>query len=64
MAAATLVLLVAVPLGVVAYFLILMWGDRDLSDGFWRNFGIAFRRRTAETVSGSPQSDERLGRSK
>jgi hypothetical protein len=47
MAAATLVFLVALPVGIASYSLILRLVDRELFDGFWRNFGMAFRRNGA-----------------
>jgi PST family polysaccharide transporter/lipopolysaccharide exporter len=51
MAAATLVFLIALPVGIASYSLILRVIDRELFDGFWRNFGIAFRPKTAQLVS-------------
>ena len=54
MAAATLVFLVAIPVGIASYVLIMRAVDRELFDGFWRNFGIALRRRTPESVSEDP----------
>ncbi len=43
MAAATVVFLVALPLGLASYSLIMRRLDRRLFDGFWRNLGLAVR---------------------
>ena len=48
MDAATLVFVAVVPLGMAVYLVLLRLADREVFDGFWRNFGIAFRRGPSE----------------
>ncbi len=45
MANATVVFLVALPLGILAYTVVLRSLDRPLFDGFWKNMGMALRPR-------------------
>ncbi len=54
MAAATLVFLVVLPVGIAAYALIMRAVDRELFDGFLRNLGIALRPKSATLVSEDP----------
>lgn len=48
MAAATVVFLVALPVGLVSYSLIMRRLDPELFDGFWRNLGLALRPRSGK----------------
>lgn len=50
MASATLVFLVAFPVGLVAYGALLRRLDRKLFDGFWMNIGMALRRRSSRAL--------------
>lgn len=47
MANATLVFLVGLPLGILAYTMVLRHLDRALFDGFWTNIGMALKRQTS-----------------
>ncbi len=50
MAAATVVFLVALPLGLASYSFFMRRLDRRLFDGFWRNLGLAVRPRVDTSV--------------
>ncbi len=52
MANATVVFLVALPLGIATYTAVLRRLDRALFDGFWKNIGMALQRQSSRAIVG------------